>query len=409
MAGKNLVQDSTGASGAKSRFDAFLDPELADWRDRVQTFVRNELVPLSEQIEASGAIPPAALDRVRAMGLYGTNTPKAYGGLGMSMLGSCLAIEALGAAHIAFYYTCGVNVHIGSKAIELAGSEAQRSRHLPGLASGRDVAALAMTEPDAGSDASAIATRASRQDGGYVLDGRKIFITNAQIADCFTVIARTDEHDRRRGLSAFIVPRATQGLKIGPPMEMLGGAGSFHNEITFENCRLPADALIGEEGQGLEIAMTCLDHGRVHWAAYSVGLAQAMLELAVRHANARVQFGRPLSDNQAVRWQLAELATQVNAARLVAYDAAWRFDRDPVGRRQSAAMAKLMNGEMVFHVADRVLQLVGGYAYAKRSPIERMWRESRVVQILDGTSQMMKQIIGREAVIGTYSENGVPK
>lgn len=384
-------------------YDAHLSEDMQRWRAAVQSLVGIELCPLSAEIERTSQIPEKALQALRAAGMYGTNTPKEYGGLGMPMIGSCLAVEALGRAHISFYYTCGVNVHIGSKAIELRGSDIQRRRYLPKLASGEHVAALAMTEPGAGSDAASIKTSAKKVEGGYVLNGHKIFITNAQIADCFTVIARTSEVDRRGGLSAFIVRKDAEGMRVGPAMEMLAGAGSYHNEVEFHDCWIPEDALIGDEGEGFELAMLSLDHGRVHWAAYSVGLAQTLLEEAVAHTNARVQFGRSLSDNQAVRWELAQLAAQVHAGRLVAYDAAVRFDKDPVGRRAACAMAKLINGEMVFKVADAVMQLLGGYAYAKRSPVERMWREARVVQILDGTSQMMKQIVGREAVVGTYS------
>ncbi|TWO64434.1 hypothetical protein FN976_28275 [Caenimonas sedimenti] len=381
----------------------YLTPELTEWRTRVNSFVQAELVPLSDQVERTGAIPTSAIQRLREMGMFGSHTPREYGGLGLTMLGSCISIEAIAAAHIAFYYTCGVNVHIGSKAIELAGSDELKRTYLPRLASGEFVAALAMTEPDAGSDAASISTQASRCADGYVLNGRKIFITNAQIADCFTVIARTGGPDRRGGLSAFLVPRGTQGLRVGPPMEMLGGAGSFHNEVVFEDCAIPADFLIGVEGQGFDLAMRCLDHGRLHWAAYSVGLAQAMLDLAVERTGTRKQFGQALSHNQAIRWELAELATQVHSARLLAYDAAWRFDHDPQNASGWAAMAKLANAETVFDVADRVLQLFGGYGYTKSYPIERMWRESRVVRILDGTSQMMKQIVGREVLRGTYA------
>jgi acyl-CoA dehydrogenase len=380
----------------------YLTPELVHWRQEVTEFVRQELAPVSSAVESNGFIPDQVLHRLRAMGLFGTHTPREFGGLGLSMLGSCVAIEALAAAHIAFYYTCGVNVHIGSKAIELAGSDQQKRDYLPRLASGEWIAALAMTEPNAGSDAAGIATNARKEGQHYILNGQKIFITNAQIADCFTVIARTDEGNRRGGLSAFVVLKGTKGLVVGPAIEMLGGAGSYHNELLFEDCRISTDALIGVEGQGFDIAMQCLDHGRLHWAGYSVGLAQAMLDLAVKRVNTRAQFGRALAENQAVRWELAELAAEVHAARLVAYDAAWKFDEDPASASTWAAMAKLSCGNMVFRVADRVLQLFGGYGYAKNLPIERMWRESRVVRILDGTSEMMKQIVGREVARGWH-------
>ncbi|MEB2317367.1 MAG: acyl-CoA dehydrogenase family protein [Pseudomonadota bacterium] len=376
----------------------YLDPALRSWRDQVRELVQSELVPLSAQIEREGRIPERSLALLRSAGLFGTHTPAEWGGLGLSMLGSCLAIEELAAAHIAFYYTCGVNVHIGSKAVEHAGSEELKRRFLPPLARGEMIASLAMTEPGAGSDAAGIATSARREADRYVLNGRKIFITNAQIAGCFTVIARTDADDRRGGLSAFVVERDRPGLAVGPAMDMLAGSGSFHNELLFEDCAIPLGNRIGREGQGFELALLCLDHGRTHWAAWCSGLASEMLALAQARVASRRQFGAALAENQAVQWKLADLATEVHRGRLVAHDAAWRFDHDPARRRHWAAMAKLANADMVFRVADDVLQLFGGYGYCRDHPIERMWRESRVVRILDGTSEMMRQVVGREAV-----------
>ncbi|MBV7482325.1 acyl-CoA dehydrogenase family protein [Bordetella sp. BOR01] len=379
-----------------------LDAEHLAWQQQVRAFVRDELVPLSSRIEAEARIPQSAIARLRDMGLFGTHTPRQYGGLGLSMLGSCIAVEELAAAHIAFYYTCGVNIHIGSKAIEIAGTEAQKRDYLAPLARGEFIGALAMTEPQAGSDAAAIATRAVRQGDRYVLNGSKTFITNAQIADCFTVIARTADNPGSGGLSAFIVPGDTPGLMVGPPMPMLGGAGSLHNEVTFTDCAIPASHLLGREGEGFRLAMQCLDHGRTHWAFYCTGLASALLRLAMARATERRQFGRALADNQATQWLLADMAASLHAARLVARDAAWQFDHDPAGRTLWSAMAKLANADMVFRIADHTLQLYGGYGYCKNHPIERMWRESRVVRILDGTSEMMRQIVARECLKGVF-------
>lgn len=376
----------------------YLTPELRDWRHTVRSFVESELVPISDAVERSARVPADVVERMRRLGLFGAHTKSEYGGLGMSMLGSCIAIEELAAAHIAFYYTCGVNLHIGSKAIEIAGTEAQKAKYLVPLATGELIGSLAMTEPDAGSDVSAISTSARLRGDRYVLNGRKIFITNAQIADCFTVIARTDAADRRGGLSAFIVPRGTEGISIGPPMEMLGGAGSFHNEVILSDCAVPEDHLLGSEGQGFSLAMQCLDHGRIHWAAYSAGLARTLLRHALERVCSRQQFGRAIGDNQAVQWKMADLASEVYGAQLIAYDAAWKFDHVPSQRTLYAAMAKLRNADVVFRVADEVLQLFGGYGYSKSHPIERMWRESRVVRILDGTSEMMRQIVGKEVM-----------
>ncbi|MFA7505506.1 MAG: acyl-CoA dehydrogenase family protein [Burkholderiaceae bacterium] len=385
----------------------YLNPALCRWRDQVRELVQSELVPLSAQIELEGRVPEQSIALLRSAGLFGTHTPTEWGGLGLSMLGSCLAIEELAAAHIAYYYTCGVNVHIGSKAIEHAGSDDQKRRFLTRLAKGEMIASLAMTEPGAGSDAASIATSARRKSDHYVLNGRKIFITNGQIADCFTVIARTDADDRRGGLSAFIVERDRPGLSVGPAMDMLAGNGSFHNELLFEDCAIPVGNRIGLEGQGFELALLCLDHGRTHWAAWCSGLAKEMLSLAQQRVSSRRQFGTALAENQAMQWKLADLATEIHRGQLMAHDAAWRFDHDPDRRRYWAAMAKLANADMVFRVADDVLQLFGGYGYCRDYPIERMWRESRVVRILDGTSEMMRQIVGREAVRPTSPEGAV--
>ncbi|MGB6103913.1 MAG: acyl-CoA dehydrogenase family protein [Pusillimonas sp.] len=380
--------------------NVYLNAETLAWQRKVRDFVQQVLVPLSEQVEREGSIPGPALQEMRRMGLFGTHTPREYGGLGLNMLCSCIAIEELAAASIAFYYTCGVNVHIGSKAIEMAGTHEQKQRYLRPLATGEFIGALAMTEPQAGSDAARIGTTATLTGDKYILNGRKIFITNAQIADCFTVIARSDSGSGSAGLSAFIVPRDSEGLVIGRQIDMLAGNGSFHNEVIFDDCIIDRQNLLGEPGQGFRLAMMCLDHGRTHWAAYCSGLGRTLLQHAIHRISTREQFGGPLVDKQGVQWTLAELATIVQHAQLIAYDCAWRFDNDPKNRTLHAAMAKLANAETVFQVANRVLQLFGGYGYSKDYPIERMWREARVVGILDGTSEMMKQIVARETLKG---------
>ena len=274
--------------------DFDLPRDLADWQRRVRAFVAAELSPHDAAIEKTGVIPPSALDGLRRMGLYGLNTPKHYGGLGLTMLGTCLALQELAKAHIAYYYVSGVNVHIGSKGIEFDGTEAQRRRWLPELASGRIVASFALTEPGAGSDAGGIATTAVRDGGHYVLNGRKIYITNAPVAGLFTVFARTRSDNPRGAISAFLVEAGTPGLEIGEATEMLAGNGSGHAEVIFRDCRIPAANLLGEaEGRGFATAMKCLDAGRVCWGAYCVGAAERLLELAVGHVTTRKQFGVP--------------------------------------------------------------------------------------------------------------------
>ncbi|MBX9591868.1 MAG: acyl-CoA dehydrogenase family protein [Hyphomonadaceae bacterium] len=378
--------------------DFALPPELGRWQHQVRQFVASELQPHDAAIEETGIVPQTAIAGLRRMGLFGTNTPSAYGGLGLSMLGSCLAIEELAKAHAAFYYLSGVNVHIGSKAIELAGSEALKQRWLPELASGRTIGAYALTEPDAGSDAARLKTIV-RRDGPshYVLNGCKTFITNAPAAGVFTVFATLDPALGTRGICAFAVAADTPGLNVGRAIEMAAGRGVGHAEVTFEDCRVPAACRIGAEGQGFEIAMRCLDAGRTHWGAYCVGAAQQLLELAVERATARETFGRRLREHQGIEWMLADMAAAVHAARLVAYEAAWRYDHGGPGERtRAAAMSKLIGADMVQRVADATLQIFGGAGYSKDLPIERIWRETRVVRILDGTSEMMRRIVARD-------------
>ncbi len=378
--------------------DFSLPPDLVRWQQRVRAFVSEELQPNDAAIEATGQVPTQAMEGLRRMGLFGTNTPTAYGGLGLSMLGSCLAIEEIAKAHTAFYYLSGVNVHIGSKPIEFAGTEDQKRRWLPELAAGRTIGAFALTEPDAGSDAARLATTARREaSGDWVLDGHKIYITNAPEAGLFTVFATLDPAHGSRGIAAFLVEAGTPGLTVGRNIEMAAGRGSHHAELRFENCRVPAANLLAGEGQGFALAMRCLDAGRTHWGAYCVGAAQRLLDLAVARASSRETFGRRLREHQGIEWMLADMAAALHGARLVAYEAACRYDGDDAAARtRAAAMSKLIGADMVQKVADTTLQIFGGAGYSKEEPIERIWRETRVVRILDGTSEMMRRIVARD-------------
>jgi acyl-CoA dehydrogenase len=378
--------------------DFALPPELASWQERVRAFVTEELQPHDAAIEETGRVPAEAMAGLRRMGLFGTNTPKAYGGLGLSMLGSCLAIEEIAKAHTAFYYLSGVNVHIGSKPIEFAGTEEQKRHWLPELASGRTIGAFALTEQGAGSDAAQLATTARRDGAGhYVLNGGKVYITNAPEAGLFTVFATLDPALGSRGIAAFLVEAGTPGLIVGRTIEMAAGRGSHHAELLFDECRIPAANMLAGEGKGFALAMRCLDAGRTHWGAYCVGAAQRLLDLAVARASSRETFGKPLREHQGVEWMLADMAAALHGARLVAYEAAWRYDgTDAAARTRAAAMSKLIGADMVQKVADTTLQIFGGAGYSREQPVERIWRETRVVRILDGTSEMMRRIVSRD-------------
>ncbi|MPY92601.1 MAG: hypothetical protein GEV08_05875 [Acidimicrobiia bacterium] len=380
-----------------------LPPALRAWSDDVRAFVEAELQPHDDAVERTGTIPESARRALADRGFFGLNTAVEFGGRGLSMLATCVAAAELARAHIAFYYLSGVNVHIGSRPVELAGDDRQRRRWLPDLASGRKVAAFALTETGAGSDAAALVTEATADGGGWVLRGAKTFITNAPIAATFTVFARAPASTGAPGISAFVVDADTPGLRVGEPIEMLAGAGCGHAEVRFEDCRVGPDQLLGAEGDGFGIALRALDAGRVVWSAYCAGAAQRLLELAVDHVTTRSQFGAPLARHQHVEFELADLAAAVHAARLVAWEAAWRYDHgDDADRRLASARAKLLNADVVWRVADSVLQLHGGLGYSRRLPIERILREVRVVRILDGTSEMMRRIVGRAALGGRW-------
>jgi alkylation response protein AidB-like acyl-CoA dehydrogenase len=352
--------------------DFQLSSDLSRWQMEVRAFVQRELQPHDQVVEETGVVPPEIMTKMAQRGLFGANTPREYGGLGLSMIGSCLTVEELAKAHIAFYYLCGVNIHIGSKAIEFDGSDALKEQWLPRLASGRTIAALALTEPNAGSDAASISTSARREGDTYVLNGRKICITNAAEAGIFTLLATVDRALGVRGISAFVVEAGTPGLEVGRTIEMAAGRGASHCEVILQDCRIPASNLIGEEGKGFATAMKCLDAGRVHWGAYCVGAAQRLLDMAVKHATEREQFGRPLRDHQGIEWTIADMAASLHAARLVAYEAAWRYDHEPVARTKAAALSKLIGADMVFRVADQTLQIFGGLGYSKDLPVERI-------------------------------------
>jgi acyl-CoA dehydrogenase len=298
-------------------------PEQQAWQRECEAFVSTELQPWDDQIERQGIVPESALEGLRRMGMFGLNTPSEYGGSGLSMVETCIAMRELAKAHIAYYYISGLNLHIGSKGLELDGTEEQKQRWLPEMASGRQVTAFALTEPGAGSNAASIATTAVRDGNHYILNGRKIYITNAPIAGIFTVFARTSNTKGTGGISAFIVEAGTPGLRIGELQEMLGGNGSTHAEVIFEDCRVPEDCLLGgQEGQGFRTAMKCLDAGRVCWGSYCVGAAERLLDLTLDQVSTRQQFGSPLAANQGIAWQLADMKSSLHAATLVAAEAA---------------------------------------------------------------------------------------
>lgn len=373
------------------------DPEtLSALTEVVSRFVRERLVPNEGLVAERDAIPEDIVAEMKSLGLFGLCIPEAYGGLGLTMEEEVLVAFELGRTSPAFRSLFGTNNGIGSQAIVMDGTEEQKARYLPRLASGEIIGSFALTEPESGSDAASLRTRADRSENGFVLNGTKRFITNAPEAHIFTVMARTDLSTRdASGISAFIVERDTPGLSLGRIDQKMGQRGAHTCDVVFENCRVPAAQLIGGvEGRGFRTAMKVLDKGRLHIAAVCVGVAERLLADALRYAAERQQFGKPIAEFQLIQAMLADSKAESYAARCMVLDAARRRDAgEPVGTE--ASCAKLFASEMVGRVADRAVQIFGGAGYVSDYGVERFYRDVRLFRIYEGTSQIQQLVIAR--------------
>ena len=370
--------------------------EMLDMKRMVRDFVRKEILPIEMKIEEEAKIPEHLIKSFKEMGFYGITIPKEYGGLGLGTLGYCLILEELAQANAGIRTHIHVNNSIGSKAIALDGTDEQKQKYLPDLASGKKIAAFGLTEPNAGSDAAALETTAVQDGDDWVINGTKHFITNGPSADVYSIMALTDKEKRARGgITAFIVERGTPGFSIGQIHNAMGGRGAQQSELVFDDCRVPNENILGEIGQGFRTAMKTLDDGRLTLSAAALGMAQRCLDLSVEHAKTRVQFGKPIATKQAIQFMIADMATQIHATRCMLYDAAERSDR---GERitKEAAMIKLDASEMACRVADTALQIHGGMGWMKECPIERIYRDVRIMRIVEGTSEIQRIIISRE-------------
>lgn len=365
--------------------------------ESVHRFVQERLLPLEAQVAEEDMVPADVVQEMRNLGLFGLSIPPEFGGIGLTVEEEIRVAMALGGASPAFRSVFGTNVGIGSQGLLMDGTQEQKARYLPRLASGEIIASFALTEPEAGSDAASLRTRAVRDGDHYVLNGTKRFITNAPVAGLFTVYARTTPGDSGAGgVSAFLVEAGTPGLHIGKPEKKMGQQGSKVSDVVFEDCRVGADTLLGGvEGQGFVTAMKVLDRGRLHMAALSVGVAQRLLDMMTRYASERRQFGRPIADFQLIQAMLADSHTECYAARCMVLDAASRKDQ---GERliKDIAAAKYFATEMVGRVADRAVQLFGGAGYIAEYGIERLYRDVRLFRIYEGTSQIQQLVIAKE-------------
>ena len=365
--------------------------------DTVERFVTERLIPLEASVAENDKIPDAVIDEMRELGMFGLAIPEAYGGLGLTVEEEVRVIMLMGLTSPAFRSAIGTNNGIGSQGIVIDGTEEQKQKYLPKLATGEMIGSFALTEPDAGSDAASLRTTARMDGNEYVLNGTKRYITNAPLANIFTVMARTDpDTPGARGISAFLVDANSPGISLGKPYRKMGQQGAPVCDVIFEDCRIPADSLIGgAEGQGFKTAMRVLDRGRLTISGMFVGNAERLTRDSLRYASERKQFGKPISDFQLVQAMLADCETEIYAARSMVIDAARRKDADE-DVTKLAAICKYYCSEMIGRVADRAVQIHGGAGYVAEAGIERFYRDVRLYRLYEGTSQIQQLIIARE-------------
>ncbi len=373
-----------------------LPEDLKLLKRSIREFVEKELWPLTDHLEQHDEIPQTVIDKMKEMGLFGLPFPEEYGGAGVGELGYCVALEELGRANSAFSNLIGAHCSIGVMALHLDGSKALKDRYMPQLCAGEKLGCFALSEPNAGSDAANIQTNARREGDTYVVNGVKHFITNGDIADFATVFTVTDKSlGARGGITALWVDLNQPGVKRGPNDKKMGLYGSHTCELIFQDAKVPADHVIGQVGMGFITAMKTLDMGRLSLGAGCVGGSQILLEKAIAYAKERVQFGKPIARQQAVQFMLADIATEIFAARNMVYHGAWKADR---GERFSleAAMVKRYASDMAIWVVDRVLQIHGGMGFMKETGIERAYRDARILAIYEGTNEIQRMIIAEE-------------
>ena len=373
-----------------------LDPETFDALiETVRRFTAERLRPLEAQVEADDAIPGDVVEEMKQLGLFGLSIGEDYGGLGLTMTEEVRVAIELGHTTPAFRSAFGTNVGIGSQGLVIAGSDEQKRQWLPKIASGDIITSFALTEPDVGSDSGSVKTRAVRDGDTYKLSGTKRYITNADRADLFTVMARTGDEPGGRGVSAFLVPRDLPGVGIGEPEKKMGQKGAKVADLHLDEVPVPAANRLGEEGEGFKIAMQVLDRGRLHIAAVCVGVAERLIADCVAYAGTRKQFGKPIAEHQLIQAMLADSKTEALAARALVLETARRKDARENVVMESAA-AKYYASEMVGRVADRAVQIYGGAGYIADYGIERLYRDVRLFRIYEGTSQIQQIIIARE-------------
>jgi acyl-CoA dehydrogenase len=371
------------------------DEDLLVLKRNVRDFIQTEVEPVAMQIEEEDKVPGKIIQLSREMGLFGLSIPEEYGGLGIGMVEKCALYEEVGQTHNGYTTLIGAHTGIGTVGIVELGNEQQKQTYLPAMASGEKIGAFALTEPEAGSNAANLRTTAVRKGNKYVLNGLKHYITNALEASVFTVMAVTDSEKGAKGITSFIVEKDFPGFKVGKVEKKMGLKGSHSAELVFEDCEVPVENVLGNEGQGYVNALKILTNGRAGLAARNLGSSQKLLDMSVAYAKERIQFGKPIIKHQAVSHMLAEMAVEIEALRSFTYRVAWMVD---TGKKviKEAAMLKLYGSEVYNRVADKAVQIHGGLGYIADYPVERFFRDARITRIYEGTSEIQKNIIAAQ-------------
>lgn len=372
----------------------FTDEQLMI-RKMVQDFAENEIAPLASSIDEKDEFPTDIIGKMASLGLLGIPISEEWGGVGADFVSYISTIEEISKASAAIGVILAVHTSVGTLPILNFGTEEQKNKYVSRLAQGELLGAFALTEPTAGSDAAGIKTSAKREGDYYLLNGSKIFITNAGAADIYITFAVTDSTKGSKGISAFIVEKDTPGFSVGKKEKKMGLNGSNTSMLHFDQAKVPVSNLLGEEGDGFKIAMSNLDGGRIGIAAQALGIAQAALDAATAYAKERVQFGKPIASQQAIQFKLADMATKIEASRLLVYNAAFiRQNKGP--STKYASMAKVFATDTAMEVTTEAIQILGGYGYTRDYPVERYFRDAKVTQIYEGTNQIQRIVIANQ-------------
>jgi len=374
-----------------------LTQEQIALQDMARKFAANEIRPKAVEYDHASKFPEDIFEKAFALGLMSGYIPEEYGGLGLSALDTCIIEEELG------WGCSGIATSLTSNGLALspiliAGTDEQKKRYVAPFAEKLQYASFCLTEPGAGSDAGGIATTAKKEGDSYLLNGRKCFITNGSYASQYTVFASTDRSKGHKGLSAFVVPRSLSGVSVGKKEDKMGQRASDTADVLFEDVKVPAGNLLGKEGEGFKIAMITLDYARPTVAAMAVGVARAAFELAMQYSKERVQFGVPIAMNQAIHFLLADMAMDIEAARLLTYKGAWLLDEGKRNTKESS-FAKAFAADLAMRVTTDAVQIYGGYGYMRDYPVEKLMRDAKLLQIYEGTSQIQRMVIAKEVMM----------